>query len=265
MIEAHHSSGATDDRSRPARAGHVIIHCSYHKCLTVYYKRVMQTLFRRGSYRHYNSDIEAFYEGFARQRVASVNNRALDLARLGRFRISRFVRDPRDLVVSGYFYHRRGAEAWTRIVGPTAEDWSFANGHVPEVLRATHTSFAEYLQSASEEDGLLAELSFRRHHFDSMSAWPKEHPDIVTYRYESILGNEARVFQKIFRFYGLSVLERMVGGWLAKRYAFKRVASDPHVRNPASGQWRNHFTPRVRRAFDDRYADLIEHLGYPPE
>jgi len=85
-----------------------LIHCSYHKCLTVYYGRIMKAVFNRclswsSGYRHFNSHLEDFYQAFSKHRIASVNNRALDLERLGQFRISRFVRDPRDLVVSGYF------------------------------------------------------------------------------------------------------------------------------------------------------------------
>lgn len=78
-------------------------------------------------------------------RVASINNRCLDLERLGPCRISRFIRDPRDLVVSGYFYHQRGTEDWVKIRSPTPEDWYFANSAVPEGLRGTDLSFAEWL------------------------------------------------------------------------------------------------------------------------
>ena len=218
-----------------------------------------------GGYRHYNSHVDDFYDGFSERRVASVNNRALDLERLGGFRISRFVRDPRDLVVSGYFYHRRGAEAWVNIETPTHEDWIFANGFVPRGLEAAGTSFAKYLQSIPEEEGLLAELEFRKHHLDSMTRWPAQHPDIITYRYEEIVGDEARVFRELFAFYGLSPLERTLGNFFAKRYAIRRLAADPHVRNPASGQWRKHFTPRVQQAFDAQYGDLVKQLGYPPD
>ena len=250
--------------------GFHLIHCSYHKCLTVYFGRVMGMVFNRllpwsAGYRHYNSHLEEFYAGFGRLRIASINNRVLDLERLGRFRISRFIRDPRDLIVSGYFYHRRGAEAWTRLDSPTADDWYFANGVVPEALREAGGSFAEYLQSLPEEEGLLAELEFRRLHLESMARWPLEHPDIVTYRYEEIVGNEEDVFRQLFEFYGLSRLERALGIRLARRYSIGRRAADPHVRDPASGQWRRHFTPRVRRAFEAVHPGLIEQLGYPVE
>ena len=246
------------------------IHCSYHKCLTVLYRRVMDAVMNRcqpwgAGYRHYNSHLEDFYRGFRRDRVASVNNRALDLERLGDFRISRFIRDPRDLVVSGYFYHRRGAEAWTTIESPTPADWYFANGVIPEGLQAAGKSFAQYLQSLPEEEGLIAELEFRALHFESMACWPTDHADIVTYRYEDILGHEREVFQELFEFYQLSPIERRLGGWFANRYSIGRRRTDPHIRNPASGQWRKHFTPRVRQAFDSRYAALVRQLGYPAD
>ena len=245
-----------------------LIHCSYHKCLTVYFGRVMDAVFNRcqpwgGGFRHFNSHLEDFYDSFESLRVASVNNRSLDLERLGDSRISRFVRDPRDLVVSGYFYHRRGAEEWTRIERPTAADWYFANGFVPEGLQDAGCSLAEYLQSVPEEEGLLAELEFRTHHFESMAQWPTEHPNIITFRYEDILGNETAVFRKIFDFYKLSAIERGLGGWFAKRHSLRRRSADPHIRNPTSGQWRQHFTPRVTQVFDSKYAGLIGQLGYP--
>ena len=252
-----------------------LIHCSYHKCLTVYYGRVMSALFDRclpwsGGYRHFNSHLDDFYGGFREHRVASINNRALDLERLGRFRISRFIRDPRDLVVSGYFYHKRGAEDWVTAAAPTAADWYFANGNVPEALRSNGASFAEYLRSVPEEEGLLAELEFRAPHFESMALWPAEHPDVVTHRYEDVVADGPSVFRDLFAFYGFSPLERRLGGWLARRYALGgrpagKRGRDPHVRNPAPGQWRNHFTPRVRKAFDSQYAALVRQLGYPAD
>jgi len=236
----------------------------------VYFGRVMKSLFNRclpwsGGYHHYNSHLQDFYDGFESFRVASVNNRTLDLERLGDFRLTRFVRDPRDLVVSGYFYHRRGAEDWVRLDSPQPEDWYFANGGIPEGVRSHGGSFADYLQEVSEEEGLLAELEFRAPHFESMAEWPDDHPKILTLRYEDILGAEEAAFRQLFDFYELSSVERRLGLWLARRYSLgKRGGKDKHVRNPSSGQWRKLFTPRVQSVFDERYGSLIQQLGYPP-
>ena len=73
------------------------------------------------------------------------------------------------------------------------------------------------------------------------------------------------MFNEIFDFYGLSHLERRLGAWFVRRYALGRRAKDPHIRDPATGQWRQHFTPRVKRIFDAEYAGLIADLGYPAD
>ena len=263
------SSQRPDSTAAKGRRVH-LIDFSYHKCLTVYYRRIMDAVLNRcqpwgAGYRHYNSHLEDFYNGFEQDRLASVNNRALELERLGHFRISRFLRDPRDLVVSGYFYHKRGAEAWVRMEAPTAADWYFANGIVPAGMKAQGTSFEQYLQSIPEEEGLLAELEFRGPHFESMAEWPADHPDILTHRYEDIVGHELEVFRELFEFYGFSPLEQRLGLWFAKRHSMGRRTADPHIRNPAAGQWRQHFTPRVRRVFDAKYAGLVRQLGYPAD
>ena len=245
-----------------------LIHCSYHKCLTVYYRRVMDALFNRcvrwrGDYRHYNSDLAAFHTDYERHRLASVNGHALNLGSLGEFRLTRFVRDPRDLVVSGYFYHRRGAEPWCTLDNPTQADWAFANGRVPEGLRTAGGSFADHLQSLSEEDGLLAEIEFRQHHFEAMGAWEDDHPGVLLLRYEDILGRELEAFDRIFEHYELSPLERRLGRYFARRHSLaRRRPDDTHIRNPSSGQWKKHFTPRVLEAFNDRWAGLLTRYGY---
>jgi hypothetical protein len=247
-----------------------LIHCSFHKCLTVYFRRVMDALLNRcvpwrGDYRHYNSDLTAFQSDHANHRLASVNGHALDPGAFGDARISRFVRDPRDLVVSGYFYHRRGAEPWCTLVDPTAADWAFANGRVPAALQAAGGSFSDYLQQVPEEDGLLAEIEFRQYHFEAMAEWVETDDRILLLRYEDMLGHEIEAFDRLFEHYRLSPFERRLGRYFARRHSLaRRRPEDAHIRNPLSGQWKQHFTPRVREAFNDRWAGLITRYGYDP-
>lgn len=233
----------------------------------MYYARVMRGVFRslgrrQSGYRQFNSYIDDFYEHFGDYRVTSVNNHALDLDRLGDFRISRFVRDPRDLVVSGYFYHKRGAEEWCNIVDPSPEDWRVVNGNFPQGMGAGH-SLSSYLQSLNQEEGLLAEIEFRRNHLQSMRDWPQDDSRIRVYRYEEIMGNEEDVFANIAELYGLPLPHRKLARFFANKYsAKKRTGRTQHIRNPSPGQWQNVFTPRVSTFFREQYGDLLERYGY---
>ena len=124
-------------------------------------------------------------------------------------------------------------------------------------------SFSQFLQSLNEEDGLIAEIDFRRHHFESMAAWPTNHPHIRVYRYEDILGREDEVFREIWSFYGSSWLEKTLGLALANRFSAtgkSKLAS--HIRNPQAGQWSEKFTPRVRQHFEKFHGDLLRQYGY---
>jgi hypothetical protein len=246
----------------------VRVHCGYHKCLTEYSKSVYRRASRadwlgRDSFRHYFHRLDGFHDDAARHTISSVSGQALDLSLYSDIRVVRFVRDPRDLVVSGYFYHQRGAEHWCELPDPTDLDWLMVNGRVPDALPAGE-SLTSWLNGVSLEEGLHAELDFRQYHFDSMLAWPADDPRVRVFRYEDILGNEPRVFREILAFLELPWLARMRGGLAARRYrAANRRGRSVHIRNPESAQWRRYFTPELTRAFRERYGDVLERYGYP--
>jgi Sulfotransferase domain len=245
-----------------------IIHCSYHKCLTVYYSRVFSSLYNRvfrfgRGYKHFYSFIDDFSQESGHYKIASLNNHAIDLQSIGDdFRISRFIRDPRDLVVSGYFYHKRGAEIWPNKINPSEADWKIVNGCIPENMGNNH-SFASYLQSLSQEDGLIAEIDFRKNHFDSMGRWPISDPRIAVYKYEDLIGNELDIYEEIFKFYKITWLERKIGLILADHFSAKKQANKiQHIRNPKKSQWKEHFTPKVQDYFERKYGGLLQQYGY---
>ena len=227
-------------------------------------RRILRVRPSSAGYRHFNSLIDDFYAEQGRYDVASVNNHALDLSRYDSYRITRFIRDPRDLVVSGYFYHRRAAEDWCNTVSPDEEAFAIVNGNVPAALRDSSHSYASLLQSLDVEEGLLAEIEFRKRHFESMREWPTDDPDIRLFRYEDILEREAEAMWEILTFLEFPWHAALLGGLLAKRHSAtsRRQSASTHVRDPRAGQWREHFTPRVEREFDSLYADLVTRYGY---
>jgi len=228
--------------------------------------RVMGKLYNWGPgkdrYRHFESIEGVFYNNLDKYTVLSTNNFAIEPVRIkGDFRISRFVRDPRDLIVSGYFYHLRGAEPWFRMKNPTAKYWEPLNGNVPEAMPAD-LSFSEYLQGLSKEEGLLAEIEFRKYHLESMRNWPLD-SRIKLFAYEDILGNEEKVFGEILAHYECSSLMQQAAKFFARKYRYRpNTSSKRHIRNPAPGQWKEHFTPKVKACFERNYGDILELYNY---
>ncbi|MGK2941774.1 MAG: sulfotransferase domain-containing protein [Immundisolibacter sp.] len=248
--------------------GQVRVHAGFHKCMTEFTKRVYRRtcrnpLLRGGSFEHYFHRLDAFYNHCEQHTVCSVSGNAIDLDRFADIRVVRFIRDPRDLLVSAYHYHRRAAESWCMLKDPTDLDWRIVNGAVPQGLRHGE-SLTEFLNRAPLQQGLAAELEFRRHHFDSMRAWPASDPRVRLFRYEDVLGNEGAVFREIASFFGLAIWTRPLMAYLARRYAASaRGGKQDHIRNAVGGQWREHFGPEIRRRFNAQYGDLLQRYGYP--
>ena len=88
--------------------GRRLVQCGYHKCLTMYFRKVFGRTLRNplvglGNFTHFFHRLDEFYrrcEGFS---LASISGHAIELERFEDVRVTRFVRDPRDLLVSGYF------------------------------------------------------------------------------------------------------------------------------------------------------------------
>jgi hypothetical protein len=90
------------------------VHCGFHKCLTMYTRRIIEPVSKsppfKSDFRHFFHRHDIFYRECENHDFSSISGHALDLERFEDLRVSRFLRDPRDMLVSGYFYHKRGAE-----------------------------------------------------------------------------------------------------------------------------------------------------------
>ena len=243
------------------------IHASYHKCLTMLFYRTMNSalnkydLSRGEKYRHFESIEGLFYNLNKDYYISSINSFAPNIDQFqDDFRITRFIRDPRDLVVSGYFYHKRGAEPWFRYVDPTDKYWAAINGCIPEGM-PKGMSYAQYLNTISLEDGLKAEIEFRKHHFESMMEWPED-KRIKLFRYEDIMSNQVAAFREIVDHYEIEGFTKKKIIYFSKRYALENRKGDKHIRNSNSGQWKNQFTPELNDYFLSQYSDILDKYQY---
>lgn len=242
-----------DDRvGRP-----LLVHCSHHKVGTVWIWRVLWALAAPyalkvqvclGEPVEADTDVALF-------RASRLFDRRLVGGRA--LRGSHLIRDPRDIVVSGYHYHLWTREPWAQEPDP----------------RWGGRSYQQYLTSVPKDVGLLAEIErCASTVFADMGAWDYTQPDFLELRYEDLMAGEEEGFSRLFGFYGLNDAATAVGLDAVRRLSIHSGsapgtarAERHHVRSGASGQWRAEFGPDHVARFKALTGDLLVRLGYEPD
>lgn len=165
------------------------------------------------------------------------------------FRGSHVIRDPRDLVVSGYHYHKVTREKWCS---------------KPNEKRPGGLSYQAYLLTLSDHEGLMAEIDYvARRTGAAMAAWNYDQPEFLEIRYEEAISDELGTFKRLFQWYGFDDRAIQIGLQAVSKLSLKRGGADPsHVRSGIPGEWRRFFTEEHIEYFKERTGDLVCRLGY---
>jgi hypothetical protein len=239
------------------REPEVIIHCCYHKVGTVWFGRVLREVAAHfglsyGSGSTYREIRE--FETLRNRKIFLDLGSHVQLDCLGNYVGSHMIRDPRDLIVSGYFYHRWTNEPWANL--PMAE------------LRGR--TYKEYLNEIAKDEGLAAEIRRVAFWVSHMAAWNYQNDRVFEIRYEDIIVDEDSVFEQLFRHYGFN--ENAVGKSMdiARKYSVRKLKKAPkreddqksHIRSGRVGDWRDHFNPEQKALFKELYPGVLIKLGY---
>lgn len=232
-------------------AKRLIVHGCYHRTGTIWFSRVLRAVgvefglrFQRGAQKNLRPWTDLFVQPHSR----------VEVERLPAYVGSHIIRDPRDMIVSGYFYH-----LWT------TEQWA----HLP---RPEHggRSYQEYLNSLDRHDGLLAEIQNTAPRVRRMLEWDYDNPRFLELKYEDVIENEEAAFTEVFDKYGFNEksIERSVQ--IAAGFSFTRqtgrsigaVQEGSHTRSGRSGQWMEYFDQEHKAAFVETLGDALIQLGY---
>jgi hypothetical protein len=230
-----------------------IVHVAHHRVGTVWFRNVLSLIARQFGLSFQRVTRESVLPDG--EMVLYRHSRFFDRTRLESFRGSHLIRDPRDVVVSGYHYH-----LWTHE--------KFVHVPSPEYGGMT---YQQYLRSLGPEDGIAAEIRrMAGSHLAEMGAWNYAQPEFLELKYEDVVVDEAAHFARMFRHYGFSeaAVERSVD--LALGFSFQKkagrsigeVQEGSHLRSGKPAQWREVFTPDHKALFRELTGDLLERLGY---
>ncbi len=161
------------------------------------------------------------------------------------------IRDPRDIIISGCFYHQTAPEQWLH------KKHSHFGG----------LSYQEKLNSfRSVDDRILFEMEHAaRPCIQELLAWNYDDPAFFEVKYEDLISDEQLLlFHAIFAFLDFPgmVIPR------ALRIAFENTLFSglptitSHIRSGKSRQWQDYFRSHHQTRFIELFGDALQKLGY---
>jgi len=246
-------------RPRQMRAPRVtLVHCAHHKVGTVWWGNILRTMAERCGVQY--AQIASGDEPIAAEVCLFEHSRHFDRASFaGRpFRGTHMIRDPRDVVVSGYFYHLWTTERWANL--PDA--------------RYGGRSYREELNRRDRHDGLMLEIErvTLGQLLREMLTWDYAQPEFLELRYEDVIANEAAWFDRAFRHFGLTGRDVDRGLDIVAEMSFSHVAgrtvgevgTTSHLRSGRPGEWREHLDAAHLERWQELAGGAVAQLGYSP-
>lgn len=180
------------------------------------------------------------------------NHSYFDLAQFrGGYRGMHLIRDPRDIIVSGCFYHQRSTEPWL---------------HQKQQL-FSGLSYQEKLNSYRNfDDQLLFEMENCGHDtIVDMGNWNYQQKEFIEVKYESLIEDiQLFYFREIFQFLGFPethLLDLLNIAYKNSLFSGE-VNNSTHIRSGKKEQWKRYFKTSHKRKFKQYFADILIELGY---
>jgi len=160
------------------------------------------------------------------------------------------IRDPRDLIVSGCFYHQHSSEEWL---------------HIPRDEFGGLTYQQKINSFASTAEKLLFEMQYNGSDtIRDLLRWNYQNPAFIEVKYEDLIEDtELLLFARIFRFLGIA--EALIDDFTRIAFnnsLFSGKVSSEHVRSGKSQQWRQYFDRELAQHFVALFDEALIDLGY---
>lgn len=240
---------------RPARVlaqPGVLFVATHHKAMTTYFHAVQKCL---------SFSLNIPFEKLPRAEMPAPGTRMFlsmqgkqDIKALGRYRGVHVMRDPRDMIVSGYHYHK-----WT---------------HEPWVHRLDDSgvSYQDKLKRLDKSAGLLLEIDhFIFFYRAALEAWDMSDPDMLEVSYEALMGPDKRDrYADIFRHLGFEGAEfdlaldlmRLFEAESRSGKASGAISQKSHMRSGKSRQWETELEPAHLDYIEQELGPVLRKFGY---
>jgi len=228
---------------------HKILVGTHHKTGTVWLKKLFSRAcnefglqFFAGAQTDCPPDTDIFLENHSRFDFGALESS---------YRGMHIIRDPRDRMVSGCFYHQKSSEPWLHIARPDFGGMSYQD------KINSYDSFSDKLLFEMENSGAAG--------LQEMLDWNYDDPNFFEVKYEQLVVDEnLQLFHEIFTFLGIpgSAIPDFLRVAYENSLFSGQVKKSAHIRSGSSSQWTNHFSPAHIDRFVDLFPGALIKLGY---
>jgi hypothetical protein len=161
------------------------------------------------------------------------------------------IRDPRDVIVSGCFYHQKSGEEWLH------QPMDDMDGRTYQQKINSHASLDDQILFEMEHVGART--------IKAMMEWDYSRPSFFELKYEELIADlDLQLFYKVFLFLGFpgSAIPSLLAIAYNNSLFSGRVRESLHVRSGDQQQWKKYFTQKHKQRFLELFGDALIVLGY---
>jgi hypothetical protein len=161
------------------------------------------------------------------------------------------IRDPRDTIVSGCFYHQKSNEQWLHI------NRNEFGGLTYQEKINSYDSLDEQIMFEMENVGLEG--------IQEMLSWNYTNQAFIELKYENLISDEnLLLFHKIFTFLGFpgEYLPEILGIAYNRSLFAGNLKKSIHIRSGKARQWVEYFKPSHKTRFLELFGDALIKLEY---
>ena len=190
------------------------------------------------------------------------------------------IRDPRDVIVSGYLYHSRCSELWCTNTEESYEkpilfpQVPYSQEHKSHAWKIRYIqslggkSYQENIKNMSPSEGVAFEMAnYGAWTIENMLEWNYDNSRFMETRFESMMGDFDNTFKEIFLHLGFSESHLTEALKIASAHDINRMTasqlkSTSHISSRDTKKWPKYFDENLKNAFKNKFGDALVQLGY---
>ena len=226
----------------------MIIHACHHKTGTVWFNRILSEFCSatQKSY-HFSEAVPSSKFDICLAHHSRITESVLDETT----RMTHMIRDPREMVVSGYLHHKRSDEAWLQ----------------QPMKELGNRSYQQTLNAVDQDEGLKLEIErMSRTSAKDMLDWDYTQDQCLELKFEHVRDNPETWFSMIAEHYKLAASEATLFVTIALKHCMKHnpdLVNHRHVTsNGSEPRWPQYLTGSIWGFYTTMLGDCAGQLGY---